>query len=594
MNLPDRATVSHQLWQIAEHRITAEWICCEPLEPGHTLCAKGHAAIGMARALLVDSDPAQAWNPAAPVLDAVMQLLTTQARLSHGVEMPNATVILAARHLDATEGPVQVGRYVDQSTRSAIDHVLGYVARAHNGRASEPLQICELPHQSVEEEEECEVQRVTASEDVQPDTPRCIHCTHPKADHSDRDDQTPSPTVPRRPWCHACEGTCDYAAPDSPALQRLKAAARDATEAAHLHAMHGMKRVFQLCRRYGDQMIPAAEVLDALGLDENANTTVDLTAATPDAEPGQLDALMQAHTALDAQAGQDQGTLARVRHLHDSLAGESDLSGPDDLITKGSAARRIATALDGPNPAELPSCDAEFKGGGHCAKPAGHRPPGSDDPHVPATATCGRTRSTNGAVYPPCGRPPGHEEAYCYSKDGSAYFIALQLQCPNCREDLTDYAGDDYVFLKGDDRPYCSGECVVTAWRAAHKEQTATRLRVSTLLGAAEGSEKAVLNVTPIGPDTLDADEEVERAEVVHGCPPDGSGLTPCCRRTPFELPPGDRISSEAPVTCHGAPDIDLTESDIDRMMENGTPAQIVAPEETTPKTKGWGGMRGE
>lgn len=40
--------------------------------------------------------------------------------------------------------------------------------------------------------------------------------------------------------------------------------------------------------------------------------------------------------------------------------------------------------------------------------------------------------------------------------------------------------------------------------------------------------------------------------EVVHGCPPDGSGLTPCCGRTPFELPLGDRISSEAPVTCPG------------------------------------------
>lgn len=41
--------------------------------------------------------------------------------------------------------------------------------------------------------------------------------------------------------------------------------------------------------------------------------------------------------------------------------------------------------------------------------------------------------------------------------------------------------------------------------------------------------------------------------ETVHGCPPDGSGLTPCCGRTPFELPRTDRISSEAPVTCKGA-----------------------------------------
>ncbi|MEU5043193.1 hypothetical protein [Streptomyces griseorubiginosus] len=96
------------------------------------------------------------------------------------------------------------------------------------------------------------------------------------------------------------------------------------------------------------------------------------------------DALKRAHVALAEQAGRDQAALERVRRLHDSLIEETDLSGPDDLITKGSAARRIATALDGWNPALLPSCDVEFEGGGRCAKPAGHRPPGSDDPHVPA------------------------------------------------------------------------------------------------------------------------------------------------------------------------------------------------------------------
>ena len=47
------------------------------------------------------------------------------------------------------------------------------------------------------------------------------------------------------------------------------------------------------------------------------------------------------------------------------------------------------------------------------------------------------------------------------------------------------------------------------------------------------------------------ADEEPPE-ETVHGCPPDGSGLTPCCGRTPFELPLTDRISSEAPITCQG------------------------------------------
>lgn len=68
----DRAALAEKLWQIAEHHIVAEWICCEPLEPRHELCAKGYAALGMARTLLVDSDPEKAWNPAAPVLDAVL------------------------------------------------------------------------------------------------------------------------------------------------------------------------------------------------------------------------------------------------------------------------------------------------------------------------------------------------------------------------------------------------------------------------------------------------------------------------------------------------------------------------------------------
>jgi hypothetical protein len=81
--------------------------------------------------------------------------------------------------------------------------------------------------------------------------------------------------------------------------------------------------------------------------------------------------------------------LRRVRRLHDQLAEETDLASPDDSITRGAAAKRIATALDGPNPAGLPSCDVEFEGGGHCAKPAGHRPPGSDDPHVPAVVPAG-------------------------------------------------------------------------------------------------------------------------------------------------------------------------------------------------------------
>lgn len=42
-----------------------------------------------------------------------------------------------------------------------------------------------------------------------------------------------------------------------------------------------------------------------------------------------------------------------------------------------------------------------------------------------------------------------------------------------------------------------------------------------------------------------------ELNETVHLCPPDGSGVTPCCGRTPFEIPLTDRVTvDELAVTC--------------------------------------------
>mgnify|MGYP001559552543 FL=1 len=48
------------------------------------------------------------------------------------VDAPSEMIVLAARHLDATEGPVRVGSAVTTTTRSAITTVLGYIAKAHN------------------------------------------------------------------------------------------------------------------------------------------------------------------------------------------------------------------------------------------------------------------------------------------------------------------------------------------------------------------------------------------------------------------------------------------------------------------------------
>ena len=46
-----------------------------------------------------------------------------------------------------------------------------------------------------------------------------------------------------------------------------------------------------------------------------------------------------------------------------------------------------------------------------------------------------------------------------------------------------------------------------------------------------------------------------DEKSVVHACPPVGSGLTPCCHRSPIDLPLTERISLDGTeVTCQGAP----------------------------------------
>jgi hypothetical protein len=53
------------------------------------------------------------------------------------IDAPSEMVIFAARHLDATEGLVQIGTVVDSAARSAITTVLRYIATAHNSPAAE-------------------------------------------------------------------------------------------------------------------------------------------------------------------------------------------------------------------------------------------------------------------------------------------------------------------------------------------------------------------------------------------------------------------------------------------------------------------------
>jgi len=66
--------------------------------------------------------------------------VTDQPRKRITIEAPDGSTILAARHLDATEGRVQIGSTVDMAARSAITQVLGYIAKAHNSPAAPALE----------------------------------------------------------------------------------------------------------------------------------------------------------------------------------------------------------------------------------------------------------------------------------------------------------------------------------------------------------------------------------------------------------------------------------------------------------------------
>lgn len=64
--------------------------------------------------------------------------MTNQPTKRITIDAPSEATVLAARHLDATEGRVHVDTIVDASTRSAITTVLRYIAKAHNSPAAIP------------------------------------------------------------------------------------------------------------------------------------------------------------------------------------------------------------------------------------------------------------------------------------------------------------------------------------------------------------------------------------------------------------------------------------------------------------------------
>lgn len=65
-----RERIGVTLRDVFDHRIIAEWICCDPINPEHDLCARGQAAREMVASLLED-DQTRGGSPS-PILDAVL------------------------------------------------------------------------------------------------------------------------------------------------------------------------------------------------------------------------------------------------------------------------------------------------------------------------------------------------------------------------------------------------------------------------------------------------------------------------------------------------------------------------------------------
>ncbi|MER5902974.1 hypothetical protein ABT150_23190 [Streptomyces mirabilis] len=123
---------------------------------------------------------------------------------------------------------------------------------------------------------------------------------------------------------------------------------------------------------------------------------------------------------------------------------------------------------------------------------------------------------------------------------------------------LNDHADGAFALMerflrKADEAEYVATPCSLPNVCEDGGEPCSTHER---LMAHAEGDHELCRPDCGTSPGGVadEARQPETQAEVVHGCPPDGSGVTPCCGRTPFELPRTDRMSTDqALVTCPAA-----------------------------------------
>ena len=108
--------------------------------------------------------------------------------------------------------------------------------------------------------------------------------------------------------------------------------------------------------------------------------------------------------------------------------------------------------------------------------------------------------------------------------------------------------------LKSAREALCVAELAMDNWLAEDERSRRHQMVVAQLI-------QIIDLLRPIGPDGRHGSlhtpfcgcDDADRQAVVHACPPEGSGIMPCCGRAPFEVPGTDRITAFGPlVTCAG------------------------------------------
>jgi hypothetical protein len=102
------------------------------LHGGFSLCNQGIGHATMREFATKITEKVTAVAQRAEAVAYANEQLQRADRAEAAMIRPDGATILAARHLDATEGPVRVGSTVDTTTRSAINRVLDYISKAHN------------------------------------------------------------------------------------------------------------------------------------------------------------------------------------------------------------------------------------------------------------------------------------------------------------------------------------------------------------------------------------------------------------------------------------------------------------------------------